>query len=127
MSSKYESMSDFEINLKIATILSNESKGGLVCEDQAASLKSKSSSALIHDIVNQWEVNYCNSWADMGPLMIEAGISIQLVDVTLELEGSAYKWAEGHDMEITESNFEDNGKALRAAAIVYLMLKEDKK
>lgn len=107
MSRKYESMSDREINIAI------ERLEGVYTEDVTGRYMETR--------------DYCKNWADMGPLMIEAGISIQLVDVTLELEGSAYKWAEGHDMEITESNFYDNDKALRAAAITYLMLLESAK
>lgn len=63
--------------------------------------------------------DYCNSWADMGPL-----ISSALIDITYASDGSGYC---RHEIliDLTESHFA-LGRELRAAAIVYILVKQEK-
>ena len=64
-------MNNYEINKAVA-----EKLGLLINEDQSASLKVKVSSVIVNDIVRSYEVNFCESWADAGPIIEKYGISM---------------------------------------------------
>lgn len=63
--------------------------------------------------------DYCNSWADMGQLISENGIDIEWPDFYCDT-GTATKVMHG-DADI-QCDFTEKDKALRAAAIVFLMM-----
>lgn len=67
----YEEMSDFEINLRVA-----KKRSLLVNEKQAASLKIKSSSVLVNDIVQTFEFNPCNNPSDAWSIIMDNTISV---------------------------------------------------
>ena len=71
----YEEKSDFEINLSVA-----EYMPPIISEVQSASLKAKSSSVLMHDIITEWEFNPCNNPSDAWPIIIENKISLDITD-----------------------------------------------
>ncbi len=69
--------------------------------------------------------NYCNSWADAGPIIFNHGISI-MKDSGLHLwcaTSSAY-WADGCEWQMGPEVMDSN--PLRAAMIVFLMMQEAK-
>lgn len=67
---------------------------------------------------NQPVINYCNSWADMGPIILDNNIVITpCMGANI---GDATGYSEHQNPVISE--FNDNSKALRAAAIVFLMM-----
>lgn len=111
----YSEMSDFEINKAVCeVILPNR----LVIKS-----KSRPPAACVIDCnMNRW-FDYCNSWADAGPI-IERYMICLVADVFAEPQDGG-KWvaqpAYGWDNERVRS---DN--PLRAAMIVFLMMQESK-
>ena len=63
--------------------------------------------------------DYCNSWADMGPLIQELSIDIEWP----ESLGQASKYMQG--TEDIFVGFKRKEEALRAAAIVYILVKQE--
>ena len=66
-------------------------------------------------------VDYCNNWADMGPLIEEEGIDIAYYS---NGDGYCYKDLRETLLNLIEVEFE-KGKTLRAAAIVYILVKQE--
>jgi hypothetical protein len=64
-------MTNFEINKAVAKRLPV-----IINCDQSASLKAKSSSVLVNDIVSTYELNFCENWADAGPIIEKYGITL---------------------------------------------------
>jgi hypothetical protein len=66
------------------------------------------------------EVDYCNNWADMGPLILDSGISI---DYDRTISNSHQWWCasclQGFTADYTL-------RPLRGAAIVYILIKQAK-
>lgn len=59
--------------------------------------------------------DYCNSWADMGPIIVEYRIDIYFDD--FGYAEACKSWNYGQGLEFKDKN------PLRAAAIVFLMMK----
>lgn len=67
--------------------------------------------------------NYCNSWADAGPIIESKGISIVKFEGDHWIaDGKAY-WVDGVEWNIGGVG---NKKPLRAAMIIFLMMQESK-
>jgi hypothetical protein len=106
----YENMSDFEINKAvqrkelIKIILRNPKSGVTISEED----------------IKRWTPSilddYCNSWADMGPIMSKFEIGATYGSQTR----SAATIHNGRLIQVVDDN------ELRAAAIVYLMMGEEK-
>ena len=64
--------------------------------------------------------NYCNSWADIGPIIEKYGIDIEWPEDHLGSIGSCKKYRQGATDIIVE--FKLKSQALRTAAIVFLMM-----
>jgi len=60
----YEDMSDFEVNKRLARL-----SGETVCDAQPASMRIKLSDVLVKTGNRTRAVDYCNRWADIGPLI----------------------------------------------------------
>lgn len=91
----YESLSDFEIN-KLVAIKSGKIK------------RSKTDKYFLN-----YGPDYCNSWADMGPIIERENISL------LSPESCIPSWDATH-----KGILHVDKNPLRAAAIVYLMMGE---
>lgn len=118
----YESMSDLEINKlvksKVKGIKDREfaewsnAQGinpvNLICSENIYSIQVP---------------DYCNSWADMGPIIQEHGIDITWPEKELNAEGNVYKYMDNESISLDVSDSKD---VLRAAAIVFLMSQEGK-
>jgi hypothetical protein len=121
----YENMSDFEINKAVA-----EKCGLKVTESQYPELQDDV--LIINDkmeIEFSSSVNYCNSWEDMGPIILDNDISVirdmSTNDVWLAIpkgwfSTNGFESSIGNDLSCIHTN------PLRAAAIVYLMIGEEK-
>ncbi len=70
----------------------------------------------------QWggNVNYCNSWSDMGPIIDREKICLEHHSYTWEASLAGYE--QSLRRRFVEPQMNDN--PLRAAAIAYLMIKE---
>ena len=68
-------------------------------------------------------IDYCNSWADAGPVILDN--HIVLTPCMGKNEGDATGYFE-HENPIT-IEFSSNDQALRAAMIVFLMMKDAEK
>lgn len=117
----YTDKTDEEINIEVAELRgvnwwlppSNSSSGGWeYCK--VPYLMTKPDSKL---------PDYCSSWADAGPIAMESCIVI--TPCMGKLEGDATGYFE-HENPIT-IDFASNDKALRAAMIVFLMMKDAEK
>ena len=110
--SDYSELSYFEINKRVA-----EALGFDVVNEQ------------INEVVGEmWVIkngrgvrnglpNYCSNPADAWPLILESGIGIKQNFSNDDWLASPRKYDDGHMMQIDEN-------PLRAAMIVYLMMKE---
>ena len=70
--------------------------------------------------------DYCNSWADMGPLIHEAKISLSpcySADPVVYSYSPTGKWCAEHFY--LQSGQVTNTNPLRAAAIVYILIKQE--
>lgn len=111
----YEDMSDHEINKRVAEKLglrvSSESEGFLFVDTAHRVVNIKPISA---------NVDYCNNWSDMGPVIQDSGIDIEWPEFTLGGVGQCTKYVEGAADIAVE--FTQKDKGLRAAAICFLEL-----
>lgn len=101
----WDDWSDFDINLAVAKVLgfvvSKESHGHSDVEARG------------DDGYHAWfTIDYCNNWADMGPIIDEKRINLNAYDAPEQ------GWTATSDT----SFFVDSDNPLRAAAIVYLMM-----
>lgn len=108
----YSWMSDFEINKLVAEALGEEVTGNhhssVICKDK-------------DNPDTGWLRDYCNSWADMGPLINEYGIGVWTHP---DFDG---KWSARFNIKRGVSVVYDvtqDKNPLRAAAICFLMMKE---
>ncbi len=109
----YSEMTDFEINKRVAELI-----GGFIEED----IFEKEQTIFRHHVSGKYShFDPCTSWADAGPI-IERHMICLAADVFAETQDGG-KWvaqpAYGWDSERVRS---DN--PLRAAMIVFLMMKE---
>lgn len=129
--SKYDEMSDFDINMAVA-----EHLPVIIHENQSASLKVSSPGVLCDDIINQYELNFCSNPKDAWTIMLECGISIiNLKDTTAWFACSEVEFEtvcmspDGNDSGVscmTARNESYHTNPLRAAMIVFLMMKDGK-
>ncbi len=104
---KYEEMSDFEINKLVVSYLP-------LCLVKKSSTTSESA-VLAHDLINQYEFDPCNNWADAGPIIAENKINIEWRD-SLKVLPMA-RGTGGCDSYQADKN------VLRAAMICFLKMK----
>lgn len=119
----YEKMSDFEINKAVAHKI-YKSIGG---QDYTQHLTVKHSAEEGGDCIYYCggePLDYCNNWSDMGPLIEQNQINLNYF---CDEECSYYSCSSGENGLETDCDFVDNKNPLRAAAIVYLLVKDNKK
>ena len=108
----YSDMSDFEINCAVSKALGF---------DRPALLKA----VLSGEYFEGEKFDPCNSWADAGPIIQENRICI-FADgeepCSLGSHGGHQWWNAGSDCRAIQWNYQSN--PLRAAMIVFLMMKE---
>ena len=108
----YSEMSDFEINKMVAAKLGVDAK----CEDGCLFTSKKH---VGENVISVTAVtDYCNNQSDMWPIIVENKIDVCFID-------SANSWT---SFGLTKNKLlvESSGdNPLRAAAIVYLMIKDE--
>ncbi|AUR95680.1 NinX [Vibrio phage 1.210.O._10N.222.52.C2] len=115
----YEAMSDFEINKAVYEALElSPSDSDLLFERIFNEFKSIPELKLaFHGASDSYYTkDYCNNWADMGPIIVENDIGIEPNHIA-----SRKIWV-AFNGQIAA----DSGNPLRAAAIVYLKMQECK-
>ena len=112
----YESMSDFEINYLVAKI---DTDGEVIGKDDMWTTDNENSVQVIYKVGISGEYkDYCNSPADMWPIILQYGINTNfhqhgcMSTALIESGTNLYRF--------THEN------PLRAAAIVFLMMQEAK-
>ena len=70
------------------------------------------------DLLLDGKIDYCNKWADMGPLILEANIKIIPRPDTHIGSSAAVAWYP----HSCQSTCDDNSGLLRAATIVYILI-----
>jgi hypothetical protein len=112
---KYDNMSDNEINVEVwAWLAVDDGDNNMLSGDPLAPLAT--------DIPD-----YCNSWADAGPIIAENQISIYF-DADLIIDPPA-SWVMCHGSNSKgglAKHYGQPDKPLRAAMIVFLMMQEEK-
>ena len=108
--SKYESMSDFEINK-------------LVAEARGYKTSAQPVNCVGVRCNNSVTKSYCNSWADMGPIISEHKINLNYEG------GFRYEWETMHFKHLDNYDVEcigmiEHKNPLRAAAITFLIMME---
>lgn len=106
----YTKMSDFEINHKVLAITSEVKPLGY------AHNADKRSAGVVKSNRYHW-YDFCNSWADAGPIIQKYGISLHYIGGGHERGG----WG-ADDPSGEKYTYNDN--PLRAAMIVFLMMQE---
>lgn len=119
----YSEMSDTEVNIQVCKAL------GKVISSYCRIRKVGDSSILLDD--NETLFNPCNSWADAGPIIAENGIGVvKVVEASCGTGGvighwhavGPVDWAYGEcDSDVAHWN----QNPLRAAMIVFLMMKDE--
>lgn len=115
----YAEMSDFEIN-KMAALVLGESP----FISQCINFGCGESSVPVGFGNCMRNVDYCNNWADAGPVILENRISLFLADGSIACAYSKnvydeFGCVEGYEFEVEHKN------PLRAAMIVFLMMKDN--
>lgn len=103
---RFSGMTDGEINKLVAEAIFNVVEGGVggsVCAGDTGA-------------GDMCDYNYCNNWADMGPLLVEKKISLSVF-----ADGSCDAHVKAGGFICYQSEGEN---PLRAAAEVYLMIKD---
>lgn len=120
----HEKTSDFEINKRIFPHTRDYNK----CEDVMEQKNPNKDALMWGDGTNWFEFNPCNSWADMGPLIVEHEITILFdgdsVEVSYEFDG--IESVHGTDETLSHYISGDKKDILRMAAICYLKLMQNK-
>ena len=116
-----EGMSDFDLNCLVAEYDKDEK---LPKDWRESHFFSRSGDCLLSislkTLVKNY-CNYCNNWADMGPLILCNNIVL----TPCMGENSGDVTAFFIDKNPITLEFDDNSKALRAAAIVYILAKQE--
>lgn len=115
---KHEAMSDFEINKAVAVKQGNVVHDAMLPSGNKIVVMRKTYES---DVCRMPLNDYCNDPAAMWPIMIENEINVRWPDDGSK--GDATKYTDGK--LIKHSRFEDKSDALRAAAIVYLMMDDN--
>ena len=118
----WDEASDFEVNKRLAELL-----GLKIFNDQFASLKLKAGSVLVFDKNKKYgtkEINYCNNWQDIGPMIESKFIKVEPL---CDTDPSEERWysSTAVDTSKTVSYWHANPK--RAAAICAIKLLESEK
>lgn len=118
---KYDEMSDFEINKLVASSIKikfYDRCGYIEIDDALEGIRTGSDEFK--------EFDPCNSWDDMGPIIVENDITISPSLGAWLHDGKSHGYNnDSYDIgKIYESS---DKKLLRAAAIVFLMIKESTK
>lgn len=111
----YSKMSDFEINYEVLAVIEPDVEHMQLSADQ------KSFFHCGHDGNGFYETaipDYCNSWADAGPIIQKHGITLAFFDDEWTADFDAY-FVDGVEWNI--GGVADKNP-LRAAMIVYLMM-----
>lgn len=112
-SAKYSKMTDFEINRKVLAITSGVKPLGY------AHNADKRSAGVVKSNQYCW-YDYCNSWAEAGPIIKKSKITISApMEYDQPADWLAYP-ANDSDMLVSHPN------PLRAAMVVFLMMQEVK-
>ena len=110
--SKFEGMSDFEINKLVA-----QARGLKVAAEDTPAVGGSGAAVCVYD---HFKVDYCNSWADMGPIVKKHNISISPMLVMTSPVG-AYEYTGEWSADIySVDDVSLDRNPLRAAAIIYL-------
>lgn len=107
----YTNATDQELNIKLAVLLGVHWMMKPNTDQNPTDTWVYGDTGGYHEMVEL--PDYCNSWADMGPVIYDSGISITQVEEKCAEWIVFLFWS---DLEITDKN------PLRAAAIVYLMM-----
>lgn len=116
----YAKMSDFEINRKVLAITSGAKPLGYAHDAD------KRSAGIVKSNEYRW-YDYCNSWADAGPIIQKESICLEkdtdrCCDDCMEVF-ERDTWQASH---CTENIWYNDKNPLRAAMIVFLMMQENK-
>lgn len=107
----YSEMSDSQINDAVAI-----ARGKLIRKGKALSLYQVDGEDLCTD--------FCNSWADAGPIIQQNNISLlKCEQMESWMAGNSY-WVDGAEWSVNWLS--GDKKPLRAAMIAYLMMQESK-
>lgn len=116
----YEEMSDFEINVEVAKASGLDVQYQSMRNDGRVLVVVKIDCGVEH----YYRVpDYCNNWADAGPVIINNCIALTPCMGKNNGDATGY-FAHKNPTEI---EFDENSKALRAAMIVFLMMKDAEK
>lgn len=66
--------------------------------------------------------DYCNNWADIGPLIVEAKIGVDYCYIEKTHRAC---WVENGNMLNGQTYLVKNKNPLRAAAIIYILVKQE--
>lgn len=108
----YAEMSDAEINVEVAKLIFPASEMNIPYYHRPDVY-------IYHRNGTSENKDYCNSWADAGPIIAENGIGIMPFK-----KRPARAWPTSIGL-LSKANVEDNSP-LRAAMIVFLMMQEQK-
>lgn len=110
----YAKMSDFEINRKVLAITSGAKPLGYAHDAD------KRSAGIVKSNVYGW-YDYCNSWADAGPIIEKGLISLQFCQGNWMASVNP-----SQETGFRAACFIEKRNPLRAAMIVFLMMQENK-
>ncbi|MDM1814931.1 DUF2591 domain-containing protein [Serratia ureilytica] len=124
----YSKMSDFEINKAVAEKLYKD-KPSLIVQRDVPSRPAVTVFCDIGDgeIVSILCADYCNNPADAWPIVVEHGISLYHYYGNWQAEMTYDAPVGAFGTDETCSKFVDDKKPLRAAMIVFLMMKDAEK
>ena len=117
MNKPYDSMSDFEINKRVAELL-----GYRISKETYMEI------LFVNKPLGKYFLdcelfNACNNWSDIGPIIEEYHIDLTFSDIdSLESEAFAEHFTE--DGKHIKSDWLHKSQIKRAAAIVFLQMKE---
>ncbi len=123
---KNEKMSDFEITVYLASLLYPECNHAHTVKEHENGDVEFWCSDPIGNTVSAGKHNYCNSWADMGPL-------IEKHKIELSYDGAfKYEWEASHIVHVSQYDVDvigmnENKNPLRSAAICLIKILESKK
>ncbi len=116
----YERMSDLEINKLVKSKLKEIKDREFVEQSNAKGINLLN--LICRENIYSIQVpDYCNSWADMGPIIQEHRIDICWPEKEIDTTGQIYKYMGDKSICI---NVSDSKDVLRAGAIAFLMIKE---
>lgn len=115
----YTQMTDFEINRRVLAI-----KSGI--KPLSYSHDADKRSAGIVDVNKNYHwFDFCNSWADAGPIIERNSIGIEKeVSICCDLCNDLYETGNWEATHATRDFFFSHKNPLRAAMVVFLMMQE---